>query len=142
MSIDQRRYVDIASAVVGGAAVPMQKLDLRVFSPSEDLQPSQILEFTNSADVASLFGSSSEEAKLANNYFAYVSPAPVSKANAIQFARHVIVTQNPTLKSGEAGDLQTIKDLGASVEIILNADESQVTATADFSGASSFSDVA
>jgi hypothetical protein len=142
MSIDQRRYVDIASAVVGGAAVPMQKLDLRVFSTSDALQPSQILEFTNSADVAALFGSSSEEAKLATNYFAYVSPAPVSKANAIQFARHVIATQNPTMKSGKAGVLQDIKNLGASVEIILNADENQVTATADFSSVASFADVA
>lgn len=142
MSIDQRRYVDIASAVIGAAAVPMQKLDLRVFTPSEALQPSQILEFTNSADVAALFGSSSDEAKLATNYFAYVSPAPVSKANAIQFARHAITTQNPTLKSDDAGALQDIIDLGAAVEVVLNADDTPVTATADFSSVVSFADVA
>ena len=87
MSIPFDRFVDIISGVGGGAGVRTRDLIGRFFTSSPFVSPDTVLEFTNAADVATYFGSTSEEARRAVAYFAYVSPA-VSKPQRISFAAY------------------------------------------------------
>lgn len=96
MTIDQRRYVDIASGVIGSTAAAMQKLDLRIMTTNPLVPSGSVLEFASALDVAEHFGAMSEEAGLASAYFSYVSPAPVSRARALQFAPHADSARDPS----------------------------------------------
>lgn len=142
MAIDQRRYVDITSGVIGGTAVPLQKLDLRVFTDNDRLPTNQILEFTNDKDVADFFGENSTESRIAAAYFSYVSPAPVSRPRGIQFASHITSGRQPSVRSrSNGGTIEEINALGESeVSITINGETK--TEEIDFSGLTSFADVA
>lgn len=145
MTIDQRRYVDIASGVIGATAVPLQKLDLRIMTNNVLVPSDSILEFNSAAAVADHFGSNSEEASLASAYFAYVSPAPVSRPRAIQFASHVTETRLASLIGIAPDTVNTIEELGI-VSITLDwVDGNGIgsdTQDVDFTGVVSYADVA
>lgn len=145
MTIDQRRYVDIASGVIGSTAAALQKLDLRVMANSLLIPTDGILEFTNAPDVAQYFGTSSEFATLAADYFAYISPAPVSRPRAIQFASHLTEARAATLIGSAPDTINVIQELG---EISLTLDWELVdsvdseTVTVDLSEVNSYADIA
>src|SRR5690625_866807 len=142
MAIDQRRYVDITSAVIGATAVPLQKLDLRIFTNNDRLPTDRILEFTSDKDVADYFGEESTEASIASAYFAYVSPAPVSRARGLQFASHVTDSRTPSIRSADnGGDIETIQALGED-DVSITIDGTTVTEEIDFAALASFADVA
>lgn len=88
MPINQRRYVDITSAVIGAGGVAQQRLDGRIFTNNQAIGSTEILEFYDAPEVAAFFGQGSDEAAFAAKYFALTTPAPVSKAQALQFAYH------------------------------------------------------
>src|SRR5699024_9473350 len=133
MTIDQRRYVDIASGVIGATAAAMQKLDLRIMTTNPLVPSGSVLEFTSALGVAEFFGAMSEEAGLASAYFAYVSPAPVSRARALQFAPHADSARDPSLIGAVPGTISEIQALGSS-PVTLVLDGVSDTQTVDFSG--------
>lgn len=148
MAIDQRRYVDIASAVVGATAVAMQKLDFRVMTPNIQVASNSILEFSGALQVAEYFGADTEEAEIARNYFAYVSPAPVSRPKAIQFAAHVTTARDAGVlggaQIGTISQLNAFGDATALTASITYADGTteQSTGTPALSAVVSYADVA
>lgn len=144
MTIDQRRYVDIASGVVGATAAAMQKLDLRIMTDNPLASTGSVLEFTNAPDVSAHFGPGSDEGALAAAYFSYVSPAPVSRPRAIQFASHLTETRAAQLIGNPPGTIDTISALGESTltlnwSINDNIDSEEVTV--DFTEVVSYADV-
>lgn len=76
MSIPFSRYVNIVSGVGGGNNVRQRDLIARLFTSSPMIGPDTVMEFSrdNLTAVATLFGSSSDEYKMASSYFSYVSP--------------------------------------------------------------------
>lgn len=145
MSIDQRRYVDIASGVVGATAAAMQKLDMRIMTGNTLVPTDGVLEFTGALGVADYFGASSEEAGIAAAYFAYVSPAPVSRARAIQFASHVTTNRAPGLTGttpGTIGDITDITNPELTLDWSIGGVAESETITPDLSTAVSYADVA
>lgn len=147
MTIDQRRYVDIASGVIGATAVPMQKLDWRLLVNNPLVPTGAVLEFTGAQAVAEYFGATSLEATLAAAYFSYVSPAPVGRAKAIQFAAHLSASRAPALMGSTAvGTIAQIQALGATASFTLDVEtDSGVdseSVTVDLSGVTSYAETA
>lgn len=147
MTIDQRRYVDIASGVIGATAVPMQKLDWRVMTDNVLVPTDSVLEFTGATAVAEYFGATSLEATLAAAYFSYVSPAPVGRAKAIQFAAHLASTRAPAITgSADVGTITQIQGLGSTASFTLNFETASgpdaEAVTVDLSAVTSYAEVA
>lgn len=88
MAISIRRYVDITSGVGAGASVRQRELITRVFTTNPLVPTASHVEFTSADDVATYFGSGSEEYARAAFYFAWVSKA-IRRAKKISFARWV-----------------------------------------------------
>ncbi len=80
------RYVAITSGVVGAAAVPERELIGRFFTINPLAPTNTVLEFTSAADVATYFGSISDEYKRAVFYFGWVSKNATAPQK-ISFAR-------------------------------------------------------
>ena len=127
MTTSQKRYVDIASAVVGATAVPAQSQAGRYFTSSDLVGSHEVLSFLTAPDVAQFFGANSPEAKFAAAYFAYITPAPVSRAKEIQFAQMsfsqtaIVYPRGPILsldkiKEDLRGGTITLED-GATVQV-------------------------
>lgn len=114
MSIDQRRYVDITSGVIGGAAVPLQKLCGRVFVDNPVIPTSQAISYYSAGEVLNAFGPG-REATFAAQYFAYISPAPVQRAKELQFAAHLLAPRAySVIGTGDVASVIAIKALGAA----------------------------
>jgi hypothetical protein len=73
MAIDIRRYINITSGVGGGAGVAGRNFILRLYTSNAVLPPNTLMEFSNAADVETYFTSTSEEYKIAAQYFSWVS---------------------------------------------------------------------
>lgn len=142
MPISQRRYVDIASAVVGAGGAAMQKLDGRVFTPSTKVFAQQILEFSDASEVAAHFGNGTPEAVFAAQYFALTTPAPVSRARALQFAAHLTTSRSATIYgSADHANISALNLITAgSIGFLL--DGVVVDDVVDLSSDASFSDIA
>ena len=144
MSIDFRKYIDIASVVGGAAQVPQRLWVARVHTTNPMVGPNAILQFTerDASDVGAFFGTTSEEYKRALNYMSYLSPLGGQPA-AIQFARYVNVAQPATIY-GEASVavLATLKAITAGL-LSFKFGATQVDLTGvSFAAATSLSDVA
>lgn len=85
MSIKMTRYIKITSAVAGASAVAQQRLYGRMFTTDARLPVGEMLT-VRSGGADDYFGSSSDEAAFAREYFSYISPAPASQAPELQFA--------------------------------------------------------
>lgn len=148
MPISQRRYVDIASAVIGAGGAAMQKLDGRVFIENEKIFAQDILEFRDPTEVANYFGADSDESRFANHYFALVTPAPVSRAGALQFAPHFATMDRSTTIYGvkDHSRLEILKEIegdGPDDTFRVVVDEVEATIeNVDLSEITSFSDIA
>lgn len=86
MAITFTKYVDITSGVGGAGAVRQRDLILRLFTTNVALDVGTMVEMTTLADVLTLFGSTSDEYKMASFYFGWVSKN-INKASKISFAR-------------------------------------------------------
>jgi len=73
MAIPQYKYVDITSFQGGNLLALNRALILRLFTVNSLLSPNSYIEFTNANDVATFFGSSSEEYLRALFYFNFIS---------------------------------------------------------------------
>ena len=141
MPIKSTLYVNITSGVVGADSVAVQELTGRRFSTSP-LIPSDTIVRALQGGAQSYFGASSPEAVFASQYFSYVSPAPVSRPNNLQFAAYAPSGRAPALFG--APEHATLAEFQAvtsgALDIYLGDDELQISAL-DLSAATSFADV-
>lgn len=94
--ISQSRYISIVSGVGGGAAVAQRQLIMRAVTQNSVLPPGLVAQFANSNSVGAYFGTSSEEYKRAQAYFAFVSKN-VNSPKLISFARWVSTAIAPMI---------------------------------------------
>lgn len=86
MAISIKRYIDIVSGVGAGADVGTRSLMGRFFSTNTLIPTGSFIEFDSADDVATYFGSTSEEYLRAAFYFGWTSKN-ISAAKKISFAR-------------------------------------------------------
>lgn len=98
MSISQKRYVEITSAVVGEPTVGSRELIARVMTTNPLAPMGSVIEFTSLDNVGGHFGTESAEYKFAQLYFGFVSK-DVSSPRKIGFARWANVDTAPQLIS-------------------------------------------
>lgn len=96
MPIKSTRYVEITSAVIGALSVAIQSLTGRRFT-SNPLVPTTSIVTVLNGGAQDYFGPETAEARFASQYFSYVSPAPASKANNLQYAAYAPAGRTPTL---------------------------------------------
>ena len=141
MAIKITRYVDIISSVSGASSVAQRKLDHRRFTSDPRVPVGSILEL-GSGDADDFFGSTSDEAIFARQYFGYVSPAPASAPRALQFAAYAPAGRVPAAYGASPASLAELTAVSAgSLNITLGANTNTITAI-NLSAALSFADVA
>ncbi len=141
MTIKSTRYVDIASAVIGQQSVPQRKLVGRVFTQSPLIPAGAVVSFT-AGEVERLFGAGTPEAEFASAYFAYISPAPVSRASELQMAAYIPGGRAASVYGGEHAPLTQFESVvDGSLEIELGPD-TVIGEAIDFTGVESLADVA
>lgn len=141
MAIKITRYVDIISSVSGASSVAQRKLDHRRFTSDPRVPVGSILEL-GSGDADDFFGSTSDEAVFARQYFGYVSPAPASAPRALQFAAYAPAGRVPAVYSASPATLAELTAVSAgSLNITLGANTNTIAAI-NLSAALSFADVA
>lgn len=86
MSISLSKYVDITSFVGAPIFVSGRRLIARIFTTNELIPTKGFVEFTNLADVATYFGTVSEEYLRASYYFSFISKLG-TRPQMISFAR-------------------------------------------------------
>lgn len=145
MSISIKKYVDITSGVGAGAAVKERELILRLFTNNSAVPPGQVMEMTELNDVATKFGTDSEEYKRAAKYFGFVSKI-VTKAKKISFAYYSASTgaNPPSITGGTPGETaianwKAITDGGLSVTV---GTKTYLASGITFASASTLADVA
>lgn len=142
MPINSKLYVSITSGVIGASSVKTQELTGRRFTPNP-LAPFGKIVTVLPGGAADYFGAGTPEALFASQYFSYISPAPASQANNLQFAAYAPDGRQPTLFGAKlATTLAQFQAVTAGVlSIRLGDDEAQLT-DLDLSAATSFADVA
>jgi len=139
MSISQNRFVDIKSGVAGATAVPLQSQAARVFTPSKFIGSNEVLTFYNADTVIAFFGDG-REAKYAKEYFAYISPPPISGAKELQFASFSKMSSSKAVGRGKVATLESLKMQSISLSVKTGGKTEVVTG--DISEAGSYSEVA
>lgn len=142
MPIKSTRYVEITSAVIGALSVAIQSLTGRRFT-SNPLAPTDSIVAVLNGGAQDYFGPETAEARFASQYFSYVSPAPASKANKLQYAAYAPAGRTPTLFGGtNPSTLAALQAVTAgSLSIQLGDDAEDFTAI-NLSTALTFADVA
>lgn len=120
MPITSNRYVEITSAVVGASSVAVQSLTGRRFT-SNPLAPVGTIVAVLNGGANDYFGADADESTFANQYFSYVSPAPASRANNLQFAAYAPTGRAPILFGGRnstsLATLQAVTDGAISFQL-------------------------
>lgn len=96
MSISLKRYVDITSGIGAGAGVATRELGARLFTINPLVPTDSFVDFESAADVATYFGSTSEEYKRALFYFGWISKV-ITTPQKISFARWVDTAVGSTI---------------------------------------------
>lgn len=111
MPITLERYVDIQSAVIGGAQAQARSLiGLRFTSNPLVPADAQVIA-RDAASVGAYFGLASLEYAFARDYFAYRSKQPVNRPSALRFAAHVSTARPPRIYG--APDTYTVQQFTA-----------------------------
>lgn len=142
MAISFSRYVDITSGVGGGAAVRQRDLILRLFTTNTLVPTGTVIEMTSADDVATYFGTASDEYLRAVFYFGFVSKN-ITAPNKISFARWADVAAAPKIygTSGTytASQFSAIDD--GSFHLVLGSHAADLTGL-DFTSVTTLSQVA
>lgn len=142
MPIKSTLYVNITSGVIGASSVKTQELTGRRFT-SNPLVPVGSIVTVLPGGAAEYFGAATNEAKFASQYFSYISPAPASQANNLQFAPFAKEARKPLIVGGKItsplSDFTSV--MSGSLSIKFGDDEVQLTGL-NFGLAGSFADVA
>jgi hypothetical protein len=142
MAIRLNRYVDIISGVGAGANVGTRKLVGRFFDDNDLIPTGSYVEFDSADDVATYFGSSSDEYARAAFYFGWVSKN-IKDAQSMQFARWVSADTEARIYGARGDQLVgdwtgiTSGNFGLTIGGVANS-----MAGLNFSGAASLADVA
>lgn len=140
MSIPISKYVAITSAVANTDSAARKELILRVLTTNPLFAANTVYEFTSAADVSAFAGALSGEAKLATEYFGWISKK-ATQAKKISFMRYSFEALAPYMYSTKAltplATLKAITDgsmvinLGGTAFTINNVDLSAITSYAD-----------
>lgn len=142
MPIKSTLYVNITSGVIGASSVAVQSLTGRRFT-SNPLAPAGQIVSVLPGGAADYFGAASDEAVFASQYFGYVSPAPVSRANNLQFAAYAPDGRTPTIFGAPSQTSLAALQSVTSGDLTITLGENTVVITdVDLSAATSFADVA
>lgn len=144
MSISIKKYVDITSGVGGSAAVKERELILRLFTKDTKVPAGVVMEFTDLNDVATTFGTTSEEYKRAALYFGFVSKM-ITKAKKIAFAHYsdASTATAPSIVGGTAMDvIATWKAITDGAVRVTVGQSDYLLDDLDFSSAAALADVA
>lgn len=143
MSIPQSKYVAITSGLAQTESVGRKALIPRVLTTNPLFAVNTVYEFTSSADVADFAGALSAEAKLASEYFSWISKT-ATQAKKISFMRYSFEALAPSLYSTK----KTITPLAAfkavtngSMVVNLGGTSFSVS-NVNLSSATSYADVA
>lgn len=142
MTIPINKYVAITSAVANTEAAARKDLIPRVFTTNPLFAANTVYEFTSSADVSAFAGSQSAEAKLASEYFGWISKT-ANQAKKISFMRYSFEALAPYMYSTKA--LTPIAELKGVTDgsMIVNLGGTAYTLTGvDLSGIEAYADVA
>lgn len=142
MPIKSTLYVKITSGVIGASSVKTQELTGRRFTTSPLVPVGQIVTVLPGG-ATDYFGAGTDEARFAAQYFSYISPAPASQANNLQFAAYTPEARTPTIFGARiTSTLAQFKAVtNGSMSIRLGDSEAQLSAI-DLAGATSFADIA
>lgn len=142
MSIPQSKYVAITSAIANTAEAKRKDLILRVLTTNPLFAANTVYEFVSAADVVDFAGAQSAEAKLANEYFAWISKR-ATKAKKISFFRYSFEALAPYMYSTKSlTPLATLKAVTDGSMIVNLGGTSYTISSIDLSSATSYADVA
>lgn len=102
MTISIDRYVQITSGVAGGQSVAERELVGLRFTHDPRVPLDAVITL-GKGDAEAYFGASSPEARFANQYFSYISPAPASQAQKIRFAGWANEARPPRIYGTKTG---------------------------------------
>lgn len=142
MPIKSTRYVEITSAVIGASSVAIQSLTGRRFTDNPLVPGDKIVTVLNGG-AQDYFGATAPESVFASQYFSYVSPAPASRANNLQFAAYAPVARPPVLFGAKnTSSLTALKAItNGAISLQLGATTINVTGIT-LASAVTFADVA
>lgn len=142
MSISIERYVEITSGVIGAQAVAQRELIGLRFSTDPRVPVGAHVVVNNAGDALDYFGETSDY-DFASQYFAYTSPAPVSRPNKLRYAAYVD-TARPARIYGSAitGTLADFQAVTAGAFDLTVAGVTESYTGINLSTATSFADVA
>lgn len=142
MAISFTRYIDITSGVGAATIVPRRDFVGRLFTDNNLLPPESFISFSTATEVASYFGSSSEEYLRALYYFNFISKN-ITSPQTIQFARWVNVDVAPRIYGiSKTQILSTFTAITAGSFGLTIGSTVHTFSGLDFSGAASLSAVA
>lgn len=142
MPIKMSRYVRIISSVTGAPAVAQQELLGRRFTTNPRVPIGEIVS-VRPGGAEDYFGVGSPEAKFANEYFSYISPAPASQAKELQFAAWANQMRDANVfGSPVRTTLNQFKGVTSGSLIVLIAGVETEVTDLDLSGATSITQVA
>lgn len=141
MTIPARKLVDVIPGVLGAGGNPLS-LNAVMFSPDESIPIGAALAFTSLATVQDFFGPTSDEAILAERYFAgFVGCTTLP--STLYFYRYNSSAAAGYLRSGSLAALTLAQLQLLSGTLVVVADGETVTsATINLAAASSFSNAA
>lgn len=142
MSIPIKKYVAITTAIANTNGAAKKELILRCFTTNPLFATGTVYEFTQSSDVSAFAGSLSAEAKLASEYFSWISKT-ANQAQKISFMRYSDSALAPYMYSTR--NLATLSDFKAITEgqLIVNLGGTSYTiGSILFSDATSYTDIA
>lgn len=142
MSINIRRYVDIASGVSGNGAVAQRELMGRIFSDNPKTPADAVVEFTSAADVVAYYGAATPEALRAAFYFGYVSKT-VGQPRKLGFARFPKVAAPARIYGAKVGTtVAQFNALGAAALLVVTVGGQVGDISVNLAGAASLAAVA
>lgn len=140
MTIPIQKYVAITSAIANTEGASRKDLIVRVLITNPLFAANTVYEFTSSADVAAFAGSLSAEAKLASEYFGWISKT-ANQPKKISFMRYSFEALAPymysTKKLAPIATLKAITDgsmvinLGGTAYTLSGVNLSTIEAYAD-----------
>lgn len=141
MTISIDRYVNIASGVIGAQSVADREFHGLRFT-TDPRVPYGTIASVDSDGAGELFGNSAPETVFANQYFAYISPAPASQARTLRFAPWVDADRPARIYGSRANaTLADLREVTAGT-LPLTLGENTVVLALNFSAANTFADVA
>lgn len=142
MPIKSTLYVKITSGVIGASSVKTQELTGRRFT-SNPLVPADQIVTVLPGGASDYFGAGTDDAKFASQYFSYISPAPASQANNLQYAAYVAAARTPTIYGARLlSTLNQLKAVTTGVLTVRLGDSDAALSGLDLSTATSFADIA